>query len=80
MTTIQDLYEMTQAEKAAAWDRYTLLKQQYDANEREIEARYTRRYDIQGQIEQHYRTTQARVGQVAEPCGMCSFEQCVCER
>jgi hypothetical protein len=43
--------ELTQAEKAAAWDRYISLKQAHDANEREIEDRYSKRYELQRQID-----------------------------
>jgi hypothetical protein len=55
--------ELTQAEKAAAWDRYISLKQAHDVNEREIEDRYTKRYELQRQIDNNYKVTMAQAGQ-----------------
>jgi hypothetical protein len=72
--------ELTQAEKAAAWDRYIALKAAHDANEREIEDRYTKRYELQRQIENNYKATMAQAGQVVETCPGCGFEICNCEK
>jgi hypothetical protein len=47
--------ELTQAEKAAAWDRYISLKQAHDSNEREIEDRYNKRYELQRLIDNNYK-------------------------
>lgn len=72
--------ELTIEEKAAAWDRYIALKQAYDANEKEIQSRYDRRYEFQRQIENNYKQVMGQAGQVVEPCPMCNYEICSCER
>jgi hypothetical protein len=72
--------ELTQAEKAAAWDRYISLKQAHDANEREIEDRYNKRYELQRLIDNNYKATMAQAGQPVEPCPGCGFEICNCEK
>ncbi len=70
--------DLTIEEKAAAWDRYIALKQAHDANEREIEDRYTMRYEFQRQIENNYKETLAQAGQAVAPCPGCGYERCNC--
>lgn len=78
--TIQQVYELTIEEKAAAWDRHVALSQQLQANEREIQSRFDRRYQLQKLIENNVKETLVKGGQEVEQCQVCNFDLCNCER
>jgi hypothetical protein len=73
--------EMPVEEKARAWDRYIALTRQLQANEREIQRRYDRRYEIQRQLELNVKTVFVGEGLLTfETCSNCGFSDCICER
>lgn len=72
--------EMTDYEKARAWDRYCAIKKAKQINRQEIQARYDQGHELDRQEDNNYKQALIQSGEAVEQCQGCNYDICICER